>query len=89
VLRARVRVSAPGTHAPVLRVRVIAQQQAVDGGALDVRAADLPADGQFHEVALPFDNPRWQALAFAVDYLGQGTAELDVLTVWGGEGVGR
>jgi hypothetical protein len=83
VLRARVRVSAPDAQAPVLRVRVAAQQQAVAGGPLDVRAADMPADGQFHEVALPFDNPRWQALSFVVDYLGQGRGELDTLTVAG------
>jgi hypothetical protein len=78
---ARLRAAVDDPAIPLARLRVVAQQVAPAGARREIAAADLPADGAYHEVALEISNPRWQALGFVVDYLGAGEVALDTITV--------
>jgi hypothetical protein len=78
---ARLRAAVDDPATPLARLRVVAQQVAPAGAQRAITAADLPADGAYHQVALEISNPRWQALGFVVDYLGAGEVALDTITV--------
>jgi hypothetical protein len=80
---ARVRLEAAGVSpaTPLARLRVVPQQTGVGDALREITAADALPGGGFSAVTLDFDNPRWQALSFVVDYLGAGGVALDTITV--------
>jgi hypothetical protein len=60
------RTSAPDPHPSLANVRLLTPDAPLQ--QWEVSAADLPADGLYHQLTFDFDNPRQQALAFILDY---------------------
>jgi hypothetical protein len=73
--------SAPG-DAVVARARLYGARQPASIDMVDIHAAEVPADGQFHVIELVFDNPLEQALVFELEYTALTDLATDRFQVW-------
>ena len=71
--------SDPGLNLAV--VRVYASDAQSLSQRWEIAAADTAADGQYHRLSFDFENPRQQALTFALDYSAAAALQADAMTV--------
>jgi hypothetical protein len=81
IWRIRLKAGDAPPEAVLAATRILGARQAVAGGAADIRASAVPADGQYHLVEIEFDNPIQQALVFELTYPAAATLAVDNFTV--------
>jgi hypothetical protein len=70
VWRLRLKAGAAPAESIVATARIYGARRPVSWESVEIRAAAVPDDGQYHTLELIFDNPLEQALVFELNYLG-------------------